>query len=384
MGQSEVSEVLAGRRVMAYDVLVRIAEGLGVERGWMGLAYDPAALDIGSPTVEEVTDDMKRRAFLAAASVALWGRPVLGELLELPVRPETPTPLPAQLGVGDVDALRALTEQMRALARFYGGYSDMLAPTAARAERLLSVPAAEPVRRSLGSVLAELHIVSGWAAHDTGLRDTAQHHFTKAMDLAAAVDDHYRVANTLVHAGIAADETGHPDHGVKLYQLAAVKLADAADPGALGGWLHALTASAYARMERSEAREELSAALDGWTAPNGFEHAVMDWRAAVTYADLDDLDRAETHAAGSVRAWQGSNERRDTVLADVTLATVHVRAGERDGLPRAQQAIREVAELRSVRARDRLTPLAEALAARPDSGSRELAQHARRVAAVPA
>jgi hypothetical protein len=39
--QSEVSEILAGRRqVVAYDVLVRIADGLGVPRGWMGLAYD--------------------------------------------------------------------------------------------------------------------------------------------------------------------------------------------------------------------------------------------------------------------------------------------------------------------------------------------------------
>ena len=40
MGQSEVSEVLAGRRVMAYDVLARIADGFGVPRGLMGLAYD--------------------------------------------------------------------------------------------------------------------------------------------------------------------------------------------------------------------------------------------------------------------------------------------------------------------------------------------------------
>jgi transcriptional regulator with XRE-family HTH domain len=39
--QSEVSEIVAGRRqVVAYDVLVRIADGLVVPRGWMGLAYD--------------------------------------------------------------------------------------------------------------------------------------------------------------------------------------------------------------------------------------------------------------------------------------------------------------------------------------------------------
>ena len=38
--QSEVSEILKGRQVMAYDVLVRIADGLGVPRGYMGLAHD--------------------------------------------------------------------------------------------------------------------------------------------------------------------------------------------------------------------------------------------------------------------------------------------------------------------------------------------------------
>jgi hypothetical protein len=38
--QSEISEILAGRHVRSYDVLVRIAQGLGVPRGHMGLAYD--------------------------------------------------------------------------------------------------------------------------------------------------------------------------------------------------------------------------------------------------------------------------------------------------------------------------------------------------------
>lgn len=41
-GQSQggISEILYGRRVSSYDVLVRMADGLGVPRGWMGLAYD--------------------------------------------------------------------------------------------------------------------------------------------------------------------------------------------------------------------------------------------------------------------------------------------------------------------------------------------------------
>jgi transcriptional regulator with XRE-family HTH domain len=35
--QSEISEILGGRRVTSYDLLVRIADGLGVDRGAMGL-----------------------------------------------------------------------------------------------------------------------------------------------------------------------------------------------------------------------------------------------------------------------------------------------------------------------------------------------------------
>jgi len=36
--QSEISEILAGRQVVSYDVLARIADGLGVARGTLGLA----------------------------------------------------------------------------------------------------------------------------------------------------------------------------------------------------------------------------------------------------------------------------------------------------------------------------------------------------------
>jgi hypothetical protein len=44
--QSEVSEILKGRRVRAYDVLARICDGLAVPRGRMGLAYDDETRDI--------------------------------------------------------------------------------------------------------------------------------------------------------------------------------------------------------------------------------------------------------------------------------------------------------------------------------------------------
>src|SRR5690349_19871768 len=58
--QSEISEILAGRQVTSYDVLVRIADGLGVPRGHLGLAHvhqapTPADHDQLRPTIDELS-----------------------------------------------------------------------------------------------------------------------------------------------------------------------------------------------------------------------------------------------------------------------------------------------------------------------------------------
>src|SRR6266540_2503948 len=77
--QSEVSEILKGRQVMAYDVLTRIADGLGVPRGYMGLAYDEVTANrvVGTADGQQAEEDesVKRRRFLAHAalhSLAGW------------------------------------------------------------------------------------------------------------------------------------------------------------------------------------------------------------------------------------------------------------------------------------------------------------------------
>src|SRR6202008_3434217 len=80
--QSEVSEILKGRQVMAYDVLTRIAVGLGVPRGYMGLAYDETtavrvAATADSPHPEE-DESVKRRKFLAHAAAVTVGAAVFG------------------------------------------------------------------------------------------------------------------------------------------------------------------------------------------------------------------------------------------------------------------------------------------------------------------
>src|SRR5437763_13149657 len=70
--QSEVSEILKGRQVMAYDVLARISDGLGIPRGYMGLAYDEVTAVRIAGTKEasnaEESEEVKRRKFLAHAA----------------------------------------------------------------------------------------------------------------------------------------------------------------------------------------------------------------------------------------------------------------------------------------------------------------------------
>jgi hypothetical protein len=44
--QSEIAEIIGGRRVNSYDLLVRVSESLQIPRGRLGLAYDPP-LDTG-------------------------------------------------------------------------------------------------------------------------------------------------------------------------------------------------------------------------------------------------------------------------------------------------------------------------------------------------
>jgi transcriptional regulator with XRE-family HTH domain len=66
--QSEVCEILKGRQVRDVWVLERIADGLGVPRAWMGLSYGEEGPD--TPSADEGDEDVKRRALIAATTVA--------------------------------------------------------------------------------------------------------------------------------------------------------------------------------------------------------------------------------------------------------------------------------------------------------------------------
>ncbi|QFU89379.1 helix-turn-helix domain-containing protein [Amycolatopsis sp. YIM 10] len=122
--QSEVSEILKGRQVMAYDVLVRIADGLGVARGYMGLAYDEATAiqvvgNAGGQQAEE-DESVKRRKFLAHAAQVSMGAAVFGSSAEAWATRPARTPAPGRIGMTDVRKMETASRVLRAMNDQYG------------------------------------------------------------------------------------------------------------------------------------------------------------------------------------------------------------------------------------------------------------------------
>jgi hypothetical protein len=287
--------------------------------------------------------------------------------------------------MADVTALREMTRRLEIVAKAYGGSADMLTPVAAHAERLLPVPAPEAIKKDLVIAIAELHTVAGWAAFDGRQDKTASYHFARAMELGADADDGFAFSKAAYLAGVATAERGHYNDGLKLLQLARISLDSApATPRTreLTAWLAADSADVLARMNHmAAARSELAAARESWLAPNADDQADMAWVTALVELTLGRLDVAERLMAASSRHWEGTADRRQAALGGITLAVIHVRAGESRAHELAHRAITTVAELRSARACDRLASLAGELESRRGTAASRLAGLARRVMA---
>jgi transcriptional regulator with XRE-family HTH domain len=387
--QSEVSEIIKGRQVMGYDLLVRIAEGLGIPRGWMGLTYEVSSIEFAPDvqvdddprTFKEASEAVKRRRFLAAATMAVVDRPFLGAVVALDHTPVA-TPLPTKIVQADVTALHDLTERFRVLGRAGQGVSDVLSSVVHRADQLLTMPAAgDAVQQALLSQLADLHTLAGWWCTDMLQVDIARYHYSRALRLAADAGDTLAMVSAVSHAAHMDRELGAPNDALKLYQMAQGKLSDL--PGghpelpAQRASLYVRSAHCWALLDRPHhAREQLARAGDLPTLKDPFERALADAVRAFTELALGQIDAAEQYATNSVRTWS-PDDRRESAYARIALAATHAVAGELDTARTAVAAFDAVDELSSAFNRAMLAPLEQALAARKDSTSVELAQRAR-------
>lgn len=333
----------------------------------------------------EEDENVKRRALLATACMALFDQPLLGEPLEL-TEPATQLALPARLVAADLAVLRALTGQFRALGRAgHAGMPDVLGPVTTWAERKLGVSAVDTptTAREYQSALAELHTLAGWCCYDARQIDRSRWHYLRAMRLADDAGDVIEMASGLLHAAIGEIGLGAPDCALKYCQMAQVKLGEA--PDSIAGKaeyqtrLHVRAARAYADLDRPDrVQDELQRAKNLPEIIDPFERADLDHVRAAIHLILGNVNTAESYATTAIRTW-GGHDLRDCVQTRILLARIHLRAGE-PGVERiAAPAINAVAQLRSARARTLLVPLEQALRARGDSTSVDLAEQARQV-----
>ena len=397
--QSDVSEILQGRRVKDVGLLERIVDRLGVPRELIGLsAYGPDGTYCGEDTAPDppksVSAPMLRRHVLALGGVAAFGAQItgLGELAELALGP-SPVPLPDRIFEVHVEQVRDLTRGLGAARRAYGSDPQVSGAAAEQGTRLLQVPGAEPVKRALLVAVAELNIEAGWAGFTGGLYNHAMYHFSRGLAQANDAGDAYFQTVALNSAGLLTIEHGQFNDGLKMLQLGqatawrilpdfdrSTVLVGEGSQVALEACGLADSATALAALGENEAAyRRLAESRELWSPTRADPYGDPDIVAARFEFGRGRLDAAEQFASASLRRWEGGSQRART-QSRVVLATIHVRAGEPDGLALAHSAISGVTKLSSVYARRRLEPLAAELESRPGSDAKELARMARQVA----
>jgi transcriptional regulator with XRE-family HTH domain len=404
--QPNISEIIHGRQVMSYEVLVAVSRGLGVPPERMGLSwwgrdgrwYGPAGTYPEGVTVahtpEGVSADMLRRHLIALGGITMVGAPVskMGQLLaELGGLP--PVPLPSQLSPAHVQQVQDLTRRLAEVGNSSLCDPQVLSDATVRMSQWLDVPGPDLVQRALKVAVAELHIEAGWSAFDAGLYRRALYHYARALELATEAGDAYLQATALHYAGTASVEHGHPDDGLKMLQCGQVaawriplddeRTVIVGQSGRAAVEAAGLATASTALVLLGDpvpAGTCLAKARELWTPTRTDPYGDLDRPAARLALARERLDLAEQLAAASMRRWEGGSLTSRT-QSGVVLATIHVTAGEPRGLQLAHDAIANTTKLDSVRVRRQLTPLVEALEARPGSDARDLARMARQAAA---
>ncbi|MBK0865347.1 MAG: helix-turn-helix transcriptional regulator [Saccharopolyspora sp.] len=397
--QSEVSEILKGRQVMAYDVLARIADGLGIPRGYMGLAYDGAtAMRVANSSDPQAEEDesVKRRKFLSHAAAVTMGAAVFGAEESTWVPSNVQTPAPGRIGMTDVQQIQAATKALRDLDYRYGGGTcrDAVVAQLSWAQQLLDANASDQVKQKLYVSLADMHSLAGWTSFDTGLLDPARGHFGKALEFAKQAEDDSLVASVLYRMGRVYLHYQEPNEALKLFQLGQIAAQESGSALTVAV-LCANEAWAYGMLNKpDQVQKMVGRTKDEFARANVTE--APDWVRFFNENDLHgmigsahdalavfDPDRyAPLAVAETIKCNEayGADMQRTHVFGLSLQATNHIRAGDlQQGIKVGRQALQIGERVKSARVADRIKPLqVEAGKHRMNSDARDLSEEIRR------
>ncbi|MGQ4619767.1 hypothetical protein [Nocardia sp. R7R-8] len=393
---SEVYQVLhRGRRISAYDVLGKIADGLRIPRGYMGLAYDESTqnnLDLAAATCSPIGSERDEvRSLLsyaanvtmgtAADDVAHWWQPLEREI----------APAPTRIGQSDVERIRALTAAMRAIDYRHGGGAcrDAIAAQVRWSQQLLNADGGEQAKLRLRSALADLHNLAGWTSFDVGMYSPARKHFGRALELARSTNDFSLSANILYRTGRLHLHRAMPHEALRFFQLGQIAAQDSGCSLTVA-MLCVNEAWTYGQLgDREQMRRSVSRAQDEFSRAE-LENAPV-WVRFFGEADLNAsigvavvaMDKAANRdlADGidflqAALARRGPDMNRSKAFELTALATALLQSGQReDGLRFGRSAVATASTVRSVRTVDRLAPLRRAAIKYPnDPELKELAR----------
>ena len=377
---SEVYEITHGRQVMAYDVLVRIAEGLGIPRALMGLGYVMEHPVDRPPLPQSLEEPEQRKKFIVAlAGFAVGGAPNVQPWLPQPG--EWPGDIPSMVDPETIDTIRDITQRHRELDATSGGGScrdSALGYTVWARCLLQSQCRSERLAVELYAELADLHNLVGWMSHDLGEHTAARRHLAQGLVFAEKAgsstlmaDSYYRLGRVSIHQGNAAEAL----HLFQLGQIVATNancLTSVAILHANIAWAHAHMGNAAAMQDSlARAHDEISRA-DTASAPQWTrffcEPADLDGMSGVIHAALArHQGHREHHAALAVSHASRALERRtdtsrSSAFDHVTMALGYALLGERAEIaPHLRAVLHASRYVRSRRVIDRLREVAEVI-----------------------
>jgi hypothetical protein len=329
----------------------------------------------------EEEDPMERRDFIGAAAAIAVGANAEPFRQWLPRVTGSTVPPPAQIGASEIDQVRTMTRQLRALDQQFGGGAalDAVNGYLPYARGLLTARCTEATRNALRLALADLYSLAGWALHDMNRHTAAKRTLLQGLVLARAAGEETMAAALLHGMGKISQNQELPEDALQFFQLARMR-AQAAGHHAAMAVLHADEAWTYALLHQpKQVADSLALAEHERGLASADDVAAGGLDAVVAGQSPDRLAHQVAYCGGTALVLlAGHGRQADTRSAEqavqmlsplttadspgrvrafdqISLAGSLLRAGERDaGITAANAAVDYVVAQRSARLTDRL------------------------------
>jgi transcriptional regulator with XRE-family HTH domain len=303
--ETRVRAVAQGKQqITSYEVIERIAGGLNIDRGLLGLAY---------------------------------AEPNYGASPNSPAADREP-PTQTVPGVGNAEHVGAM-RSFRSADRQVGGghlYATVIKYLHTEVAPRLFGDEQETDDGLSFTAAAALTEMAGWMAHDAGRDQVAARHFSRSLHLAKLGAEQQFQAQVLASLSHLANHQGHADEAIRYARQGSQALTDGPRHPSLQGRLLAMQARGFAALGQAEHCVQLlhraETALDGppadqqspWISP--FDEASLASEAARCLRQLGDLSQAQRQTERII-ALRPTDRIRSRAFGQLILVTILIARG---------------------------------------------------------